>query len=159
MPVVDDGYPLAQPFGLFHVVGGVEDGHPFPVERLDALEDRIAALGVHSDGGLVQEKDIRLVQQAGGQVDPPLHPPRIAVQGLVGAVRKLHYFQYPADVLLECFSAQAVELAEEDQVIPGRERRVESQLLGHEAQAGLDGVQMALELDPFHQDLPAGGAG
>src|SRR5690606_40738437 len=59
-PGVDDRDPVAETFGLLHVVRGVEDGHPFDREGLDGFEDGVAGLRVHPDGRLVDRESTRL---------------------------------------------------------------------------------------------------
>ena len=55
LAVVDDADALAQALCLFHVVGRVQNGHALGAERLDALEDRVATLGVHAHRWLVED--------------------------------------------------------------------------------------------------------
>src|SRR5512146_1435240 len=74
LAVVDDADPVAQPFGLFHVVRGVQHGHAGARQPLHALQDRVPALRVDADRRLVQDQQPRLVQQADADVEAPFHP-------------------------------------------------------------------------------------
>jgi hypothetical protein len=79
---VDDADAVAEPLGLLHVVRRVEHGHALRRQRLDRLEDRVARLGVDADGRLVEDQQLRVVQQADADVEPALH----AAGELSGAV-------------------------------------------------------------------------
>jgi len=72
-PVVDDGDAVGEALGLFHVVGGVNDGHAAVAQGLNHLEDAIAGLWIDADGGLVHEDKARLMNEAGGHVEAALH--------------------------------------------------------------------------------------
>ena len=82
--VVDDAHPVAEALGLFHVVGGVEHREAVTPEHLDGLQDLVAALGIDTDRGFVEDQQRRAVQQAGGDVGTPLHPARVGVDAFVG---------------------------------------------------------------------------
>ena len=74
LTVVDDRHPVAQPLGLFHVVRRVDDRHAgVSVQPLHVVEDVIPALRIHANRRLVQDQQLRLVQQARRQVQPTLH--------------------------------------------------------------------------------------
>lgn len=62
MAGVEDPDAVAQPLGLLHVVGGVEDGQALGAQRLDAVEDGSPALRVDADRGLVEDQEAGLVE-------------------------------------------------------------------------------------------------
>ena len=84
--VVDDRDAVAEPLGLFHVVGGVEERHAPGLELSDHAVDALAGLRIHPDGRLVEQEHAGTVDRAGGDVEPPLHPAREPVGLLVGAI-------------------------------------------------------------------------
>ena len=49
--LIDDADAVTQPFGLLHVMRGVEDRHSGPAELCDGLEDAVAALRIHPTVG------------------------------------------------------------------------------------------------------------
>src|SRR5450759_5735627 len=49
LTVVDDPDPVAEPLGLLHVMGRVEDGHTLTAQLLDRLEDGVPALWIEPD--------------------------------------------------------------------------------------------------------------
>jgi len=55
--VVDDGEALAEFVGLFHVMGGEDDGDALGVELADDVPHRDAALRIEAGAGLVQKED------------------------------------------------------------------------------------------------------
>ncbi len=73
LTVVDNGNAAAI-FSLFHIVGRHEDRDPLRFsERIDEVPDRISRLGVKAEGRLVQEQNAGVVEQAPGDLEPPLH--------------------------------------------------------------------------------------
>ena len=130
---VDDADPIADPFGLLHVVRRVEHGHARAPEGLDVLEDGVAALGVDADRRLVEDEEHRMVEQAGGDVEPALHAARVGVDAVVPAVDEIGELERLVDALPEQSPPEPVEPAEEGEVLPRREVRVEGDVLGHVA--------------------------
>src|SRR5438270_10583740 len=73
LALVEDADAVAETLRFLHVVGRVEHGQALGAERLDALEDGVAALRIDSDGRLVEHEQPGPVEQAGGDVQTPLH--------------------------------------------------------------------------------------
>ena len=94
---VDDADAVAQPLGLLHVVRGVEHRQAAAAQRLDALEDGVAALRVDADGRLVEHQQLGLVQQTGGDVATPLHAARVALDPLVGPIGEADEVEHLVD--------------------------------------------------------------
>ena len=84
--VIQDADAVAEPFGLLHVVGRVEDRHALGGERLDGVEDRVPALRVDADGRLVEHQQRGIVQHAEADVQPALHATGERVGALVPPV-------------------------------------------------------------------------
>ena len=78
-----------------------------------------------------------LVQQPGGDVGPPLHAARVALDPVVGPVGETHDREDVVDPAAERLAGQAVEAAEELQVLAGGQVVVEGELLGHQPDGGL----------------------
>ena len=83
LAVVDDGDPVAERVGLVEVVGGEEDGHALVAQPAHLVPHVGAALRVEAGGRLVEEDDLRLVDDAERDVDPA---PLAAGVGLALAV-------------------------------------------------------------------------
>ncbi len=99
-PLVHDGHAVAEELDLLHVVAGVDDRHAaLAVEAHNRLKDIVARLGVDADGGLVQEEEAWLVEEAGGDVHAALHAARVLFHRVVSAVGKGHDAQHVGDAL------------------------------------------------------------
>ena len=73
---VHDHQPVAELLGLVHVVGGDDQCHPFLLEAIEPIPEKVAGLGIESGGGLVEDQDLRPVDQTAGNRQPTLHAPR-----------------------------------------------------------------------------------
>ena len=72
--VVDDADAVGDAVGLVHVMGGQEDGDALGfVELFDVSPELVAALRIEAERGLVEEEDLRRVQEAAGDFETPLH--------------------------------------------------------------------------------------
>ena len=136
--MVDDGDAVAEALGLFHVVGGVEDGHAFGAQGLDHLKDAIARLRIDADGGLVHEHQARAVDDAGGHVEAALHAAGELAGRMVGAVFQRGPLEAPRDLLGEARAGEALVVAEGEEVFAAGEARVNGDFLGDPAE-GLAG--------------------
>ncbi len=150
---VDDRDPGAEGLGLLHVVSGVNHGHPLVPEPGQAVEDHLAGLGVDPDGGLVQKEEPGMVDQSGGEIGPPLHSAGADRDPNVGSGAEPHHLQPVGHPVVEGAAPEPVEPAEVGEVFPGRERRVEGDFLGDQAEmaAGLAG--MPVQVDPTNRDF------
>ena len=135
--LVDDPDPVAEPLGLLHVVGRVEDPHPGLAELLDAREDRVPALRIDADGGLVEDQESWLVEQPDRDVEAALHAAGVVLGPLAGPVGEIDELQDRVDPLRQARAGEAVEATEEAEVLPSREVRVDRQVLRHVADRGL----------------------
>src|SRR5205807_6353785 len=81
-PFVYHGDPVANLVGLEHVVGGEEDGLPALEEAAHQDAKLARANRVETDGGLVQEQHLRVIQQAASQVQALFHAPRVGLDAI-----------------------------------------------------------------------------
>src|SRR6266851_1986098 len=65
LSVVHDRHPVAQRFGLIHVVRGEHDGPTFRPNRFRQLPQVASSLGIQPGGGFVEEEDLGLVDERG----------------------------------------------------------------------------------------------
>ena len=139
---VDDADAVAEPLGLLHVVRRVEDGHAALSKLVHGFEDGVAALRIDAHGGLVEDEQLRLVEQADADVEAPLHAARVGVRAVVGSLRQAGQLEDGRDALLERLAAETLQPAEEAQVLSRSQVRVDGQVLGHVAdeRLGLGGV-------------------
>ena len=88
--VVHDSQPVAEPVGLFHVVGGVQHGHSVVSQALNCLEDVVAGLWVYADSRLVEEEKARSAHERDSYVDAALLASREVVHLIFGAVEQTY---------------------------------------------------------------------
>ena len=72
--MVHDRHPTRQLLGLLHVVGGQQDRLAGRVQLAEDLPQRDAALRVEAGGRLVEEQDLRSVEDRPGHHQPLCHP-------------------------------------------------------------------------------------
>ena len=130
---VDDRDAIAEPLGFFHVVRRVDDGAAFAVQRLDALEDLVARLRIDADRRLVEQQQLRIVHHRRGQVEAPLHAAGIAADAIALAIGEADEIEAPLHALVERRAGQAVDLAEEAQVLFAGQQVVERERLRRDA--------------------------
>ena len=72
--MVDDAHPAGHSVRLVHLVSGEENG-PGVGEGLDVFPHQDPALRIQAGLGLVENQQLRVVDQGQGQIEAPLHPP------------------------------------------------------------------------------------
>ena len=115
--VVDDDDAIGEALDFFHVVRRVEQRLAAPLQRLEVVEDRVAALRIDADRRLVEQQDVGIVQQAGGEIEPPLHAAAERLDAIARAIGEADELERRRDRLVERGARQAVERAEEAQVV------------------------------------------
>ena len=105
--------------------------------------------GVDADGRLVEQQQLRLVHQRGGEVEPPLHAARIGADAIVFTIGEADKVEAPRHAPGQRRSAEAINLAEEAEVFFRGELLVERERLGRDANArphrGLAWVAVAVD--------------
>ena len=110
-------------------------------------------LWIESRGGLIQDEQLRVVDQRPGQTQSPLHAPRQRlwlVFGFVGEGRKL---EQQRNALHQLALGQAKITAKHEQIFYTGEVRVQGVKLTHHAQAGLDEQRLLGHLRTKGPDL------
>jgi hypothetical protein len=102
-------------------------------EGLDALEDLVPALRIDADRGLVEDQQLRLVQQADRDVGPALHSARVVVDPVAGALGEPDHVQHGFDPLREPAPVEVLEAPEELEVLCRGEIGVQRDVLRHES--------------------------
>ena len=93
LAVVHDGDPVAERVGLVQVVRGDEDGHALAAQPADLVPHVRAALRVEAGGRLVEEDDLRLVDDAERDVDPAALAAGVGLALAVGVLGELERLQ------------------------------------------------------------------
>ena len=149
--------------GLVHHVAGDDDGDPLPGHLGEALPELGPQLGVHADGGLVEEEQARPVDQSAGQGDPLPHPPAQGRHHRPPPREEVDQLQRLGDLRPRSASLKTVDGGEEADVLLHAEVGVEGRGLGHVADLGQHGaVRQApaqhLDAAPVGRDQPHQGA-
>ncbi len=153
LAVVDDDDAVAQPLGLFHVVRRVEQRLAAAAQLLEVVEDGVAALRIDADGRLVEDQDVGVVDQRGGDVEAPLHAAAEGRRLVLGAIGQADQLQRRVDALAQQRAGEAVERAEQLQVGGGAEVLVDRELLRHDADAALGARAVLGQLAGAHAPL------
>src|SRR5437588_656169 len=154
---VENADPVAEALRFLHVMRRVEHGQTGPAESLDALQDGVAALGIDTDGRLVQHEQSRLVEQAGGDGQAALHAAGVGVHPFVCPVGQAHQFETGRHALVARSASQAIQASEEAQVLSGGEVGIESDLLGDVADVRLRRCRGRIDTRARHFHVPAVG--
>ena len=88
--LVHDHQPVAQLLGLVHVVRGEAERHAPSLEPVQPVPEQVAGLRVQAGRRLVQEQQVRLVDQRPGDHQAPLHPARERLDTILGPLGQLH---------------------------------------------------------------------
>ena len=137
VPVVDDPDAVGERVGLLEVLRGQEDGDAVLArEPRHLAPERASALHVEPGGRLVEEEDRRPVRECEREIEPALHPARVAADLAVGCEREPD----PLEQLLRADAAlgagDPVQRALELEVLPAGEQVVERGLLERGADRG-----------------------
>ena len=72
--LVHDDEPVAELLGLVHVVGRQDERHATLLQAVEAVPEQVAGLRIEAGRRLVEEEQVRLVDQRPGDRQAPLHP-------------------------------------------------------------------------------------
>ena len=129
---IEDGDGVAI-FGLCHEMRGDDDRDAGLGERRDALPELAPRQGIGAAGRLVEEQDLRLVQQRRRHGQALLVAARQLPAREVNERLQLELGQRPFDAFVPLRPAQAIGAREKIQVLADRELRVEREFLRHVA--------------------------
>ncbi len=139
--MVHDGDPVAEIVRLFHVVGRQDDRHPaLFIELFDIIPNKAPGLGVEAEGGLVQKKDLRPMDQSPGDLQPPLHPPGIFLDENRGFLCQVDQLQDQIDPSSPLLPLDVVHHRMKIEVLFSGELAVKGGLLEDDADAFPDAV-------------------
>ena len=94
--------PLHIRYRGYDVYGvGLPTQSPVMLEALKILEDGVAALRVDADCRLVEQQDVGIVQQAGGEIQSPLHAAAERLDAIGGAIGETDQRQRRDDGLVQ----------------------------------------------------------
>lgn len=152
---VHDDEAVAEVGSLVHVVGGEEHGDSLCAQHAQFLPDEMASLRVEAGGGLIENKDLGLVDQGAGDDEAPLHATGEVADGGVGLFGELEEGEAFGDALTGDGAGHAVVARVDFQVLANGKVGVEAVLLGDDAQAGLDGARLTARVKPENAEFAA----
>src|SRR5699024_8984027 len=119
-PAVDDDDPIAERVGLIKVVGGQEHGGTaFFAQCADVVPQVHPRLGVQTGGGLVQEHQVRVVDEAHGDVQATSLPAGHLARFAFPHPGQVELFEQFLAAALHIGPGAAVEHAVVHQLLPG----------------------------------------
>ncbi len=92
LAIDDEGHPVAQLVGHGHIVGGQEDRFTGGLLPPDDVFDQFGVDRVQAGGRLVEEDELRVMDQGPREIQPHLHPLGIAAHLLVRILPQVDHF-------------------------------------------------------------------
>src|SRR6478609_4397125 len=164
---VDDHHAVTERLRLLHLVGGEDDRLPGPAELEDGVLEDLRVDRVESAERLVEDQEIRLVEQGTDELDLLLHPLGEVLDLVLGPVAQPHLAQPPEGAMPRVRAGEAAHLPEEDEGVEDQHPRIEAALFRQEADARREVARAtlvteegdrALVGDQDIEDHPDGGA-
>ena len=78
--------PRTKCLHFFHVVAGVDNGHPRGIQASDHVENVVARLWIDARSRLIEQKESRTVDDGDGEIQAPLHTPGEGTRSLIRAI-------------------------------------------------------------------------
>ena len=150
-----DAHRVADLLDLGEDVRAQQDRGPGLAELADEVADLADPGRVEAVGGLVEDEQVGLLHQGRRDRQALLHPQRVGVDVLAGAVGQAHLGQRGGDLL----AGDAAGAGEEQEVLARREAGHEPRLLDQRAHAADDLGQAVGDRPVEEPDLAAGGPG
>ena len=143
LPMGHDAHAMADALHLLQLVRREEDGDALPgAQVLDDAEQPDDAGGVEAERGVVQDDELRLLEQDVGQAEALAHAARVLHDGLVGGVLELDHVEQLGDARVGVGARDAVELGGEAEVLCAGQVAVEADGLREVADPPLDGERV-----------------
>src|SRR5699024_6228854 len=144
---VDDDHVVGEAFGLFHVVGGEDDGDPGFAQGGDQLPGGHAGLGIQARGGFVEKDQFGAADDGAGQGQTLLLSTGEAPEGGAGRRGQSQAGQEQVGV-----DGAGVEGSHQAQPFAGAGSGGYASGLGHHAHAGFEraGVGLGVQAQDAH---------
>ena len=153
---LDDGHAVAV-LGLVQVVRGDEDGDAGARQLVDQPPELPARQRIDTAGRLVEEHDRRLVENGAAEREPlaPAGRERAGERALAAA--KTGHVEHEGAPRGEPIRVEPVDAAEERDVLIDGQLLVEREALRHVADAALDALGIAVDVDAADERRPGRG--
>ena len=154
--LVHDHEVVAQLLGLVHVVGRDDERRAAALELIEALPQQVARLGVQAGRRLVEDDEVRLVDERAGDRQAPLHAAGQGLDLVLGALVELDELEELIGPLARDLAGDVEVARVHLQVLAHRELGVEVVDLRHDAEARLDLAGLRARIHPEHAQLTLG---
>jgi hypothetical protein len=135
-------------------VGRQAQSDAAPLEPVQPVPHQVAGLGIQAGRRLVEEQQVRFVDQCPGDDQAPLHAAGQRFDSIVGSFGQLDEFQQLDRPAARLLPGQAEVAAEDQQVLDDAQLFVEHIRLGHDAQPGPNRRTVARGIEPEHGERP-----
>ncbi len=132
-PVIHDRKPLAQALRFFHEMRGEDERLAFGRQPAHALPDEVARLRIEPGGRLVEEKELRVVDERAREREPAFHAARERIDLRAPATRETGELEQRRDARLDLARRHAEVAAVDEQVLGDGEVGIEVVELRHDA--------------------------
>ena len=149
--VVHDGHAVAEHLGLFHVMRGQDDRFALGLDRPHQLPEVAAGLGIEAGGRLVEEEDLRVVDQRDGDGKPLLLPAGEFPGLAAGLFRQLDFRQ-----LLPGIDFAVIAGGKDVDQFGKRQVLEERRTLKLDADDRFDGVRLLANVAAFNMNVAGG---
>ena len=146
--MVDDRDAVGELVGLVEVLRGQQDRAAVADEVPDGVPHLAAGARVQAGRGLVQEDQGRPGDQARGQVEAPAHAAGELLDRLGRRLLQVELLEQPGGRRARLGPAEALEPAEEVEVLGGGQQLVDRGVLAGDPQELADDVRVAAYVDP-----------
>ncbi len=155
--MIDDAHRVAQAFGLFHVVGGIDNAGTVRPLGFDQFEQTLAGLRVNANRGFIQQHDRRSVHDAAAKIQSALHAAGEGFGQVFGPVTQSNRAEHFLDPRFQCAASQSIGLTPVPQVIDGGQVFVQREFLWHDSKRFLGIARVFLNVKTVHADMARGG--
>jgi hypothetical protein len=158
LPGVEEKHPVANLLDVAHVVGRVEDrGMPLALDVPDQLADLVRDVRVERGGRLVEQEQVRVVEQSLGKVDAGGLARAELTGGFLGQFRNFKKFEQLSHLLFRF--RDRVEAGENLQIVPDLQVSGQGGVGGAEIRPLEDFEPVLLEVHPEGPDHPVARGG
>ena len=130
--------PVAQLLGLVHVVGGEDQADALLLEAVEPVPQGVAGLRVEARRRLVEQQQLRLVDEAARDGEPALQAPGERLDPAAGPLAQLHEVEQLVGALADELAGQVEVAPVDEEVVADRQLQVEAVLLGHDPEPAPD---------------------
>ena len=154
--LVHDDEVVAQLLRLVHVVGRDDQRRPAPLQLVEALPQQVPRLRVEAGRRLVQDDQLRLVDERAGDRQAPLHAAGQRLDLVLGALVELDELEQLVGALAGDVAGDVEVARVHLEVLAHRQLGVEVVDLRHHAQLRLDLARLGARIHADHAELALG---